>query len=159
MGALLRVETLVRFVGRLDVRLVGTAALYSSRGGACVYVVSTLKEFWGQGIGTQLTAAALNAGRAPGLRGGTLQASSMGMSAWAAPFELRRGTALAMSEQAVHTAGHLSVLVAQLNGVLDATVRPIAVATEAVATPAHGWSPSRRGAFKPGASRPLPSCA
>lgn len=70
---------LVRFAGWLDGRLVGTAALYSSQGVAGVYVVSTVKERRGQGIGTQLTAAALQAGREQGLSIGTLQASSLGL--------------------------------------------------------------------------------
>ncbi|MDT0479419.1 GNAT family N-acetyltransferase [Streptomyces doebereineriae] len=70
---------LTRFAARLDGRIVGTAALYSSQGVAGVYVVSTLKEHRGRGIGMQLTAAALQAGHEQGLSIGTLQASSLGL--------------------------------------------------------------------------------
>ncbi|KPI14368.1 GCN5-related N-acetyltransferase [Actinobacteria bacterium OK006] len=72
-------DTLVRFSGYVDGQLVGTAALYNHDEVAGIYVVSTLKEFRGRGIGTELTAAALNAGREQGLRIGSLQASSMGV--------------------------------------------------------------------------------
>ncbi|MFM9498973.1 GNAT family N-acetyltransferase [Streptomyces galilaeus] len=71
-------ETLVRFSGYVDGRLVGTAALYHHEDIAGIYVVGTLKEFRGRGIGTALTAAALDAGRERGLRTGSLQASRMG---------------------------------------------------------------------------------
>jgi GNAT superfamily N-acetyltransferase len=72
-------ETLTRIAGWLDGRLVGTAALYTNYGVAGIYVVSTLKEFRGRGIGTELTAAALKAGRERGLSTGTLQASGLGL--------------------------------------------------------------------------------
>lgn len=71
-------DTLVRYSGYVDGRLVGTAALYQHEEIAGVYVVGTLKEYRGRGIGTALTAAALNAGRERGLRTGSLQASRMG---------------------------------------------------------------------------------
>ncbi|GAA0407416.1 MULTISPECIES: GNAT family N-acetyltransferase [Micromonospora] len=69
---------LLRFVARLDGRVVGTAATLISNGVAGIYVVSTVAEQRGRGIGTAVTAAALRAGRERGLRVGTLQASSAG---------------------------------------------------------------------------------
>ena len=69
---------LVRFVGRLDGRVVGTSELSISHGVAGVYWVSTLEPYRGRGIGTALTVAALLEARERGLRIGTLQASKLG---------------------------------------------------------------------------------
>ncbi|MEU1371549.1 GNAT family N-acetyltransferase [Streptomyces sp. NPDC005803] len=71
-------DILVRFSGYVDGRLVGTAALYHHEEIAGIYVVGTLKEYRGRGIGAALTAAALNEGRERGMRTGSLQASRMG---------------------------------------------------------------------------------
>ncbi|HEX4223549.1 MAG TPA: GNAT family N-acetyltransferase [Pseudonocardiaceae bacterium] len=71
---------IVRFAGRIDGRIVGTSLLYVRHGVAGVYQVATVEGFRRRGIGTRLTAAALRAGRARGLRVGTLVAGSMGAS-------------------------------------------------------------------------------
>lgn len=76
-------DTLIRYSGHLDGRIVGTAALFVTEDVAGVYVVSTLEEFRGRGIGTALTAAVLRAGQRMGLTTGTLQASSMGVPVYA----------------------------------------------------------------------------
>ncbi|MFD3993275.1 GNAT family N-acetyltransferase [Streptomyces sp. NPDC058583] len=68
----------IRFVGRRAGRVVGTSLLYDAHGVAGVYVVTTAEEHRRQGIGTALTAAALEAGRERGLAVGTLQASPSG---------------------------------------------------------------------------------
>jgi ribosomal protein S18 acetylase RimI-like enzyme len=70
--------SLVRFAGRIDGRVAGTAALFDKHGVAGVYVVATGSGDRRRGIGTRLTAAALRAGQERGLRVGTLQASSTG---------------------------------------------------------------------------------
>lgn len=77
-GRSARHDELVRFVGRLDGRIVGTAAASISNGVTGVYVVTTDPAHRRRGIGTALTAAALGAGRERGLRVGTLQASPDG---------------------------------------------------------------------------------
>ncbi|MFB9469666.1 GNAT family N-acetyltransferase [Nonomuraea salmonea] len=69
---------IVRLVGRIDGRAVGTALLYDAHGVAGVYVVATAEPYRRRGIGAALTAAALQAGRERGLAIGTLQASGMG---------------------------------------------------------------------------------
>jgi ribosomal protein S18 acetylase RimI-like enzyme len=68
----------VRFVGRMDGRVVGTAQLSISHGVAGVYCVATREEYRGQGIASALTAAALMVGRQRGLRIGSLQSSGLG---------------------------------------------------------------------------------
>jgi ribosomal protein S18 acetylase RimI-like enzyme len=70
----------IRFAGRIDGRIVGTSLLFVRHGVAGVYQVATVEGFRRRGIGTRLTAAALRAGRARGLRIGTLVAGSMGAS-------------------------------------------------------------------------------
>ncbi|WP_432041812.1 GNAT family N-acetyltransferase [Streptomyces cadmiisoli] len=86
---ILRVESgrpdasrIVRLIGRLDGRAVGTALLYDAHAVAGVYVVTTLESHRRKGIGAALTAAALTMGRARGARIGTLQASSLGASVY-----------------------------------------------------------------------------
>ncbi|HEY4023322.1 MAG TPA: GNAT family N-acetyltransferase [Pseudonocardiaceae bacterium] len=71
---------IVRFAGRIDGRIVGTSLLFVRHGVAGVYQVATVEGFRRRGIGTRLTAAALRAARARGLRIGTLVAGSMGAS-------------------------------------------------------------------------------
>ncbi|MFJ4465897.1 GNAT family N-acetyltransferase [Streptomyces sp. NPDC089424] len=84
---ILRVESerpdaarIVRLVGRIEGRAVGTALLYEAHGVAGVYVVTTLEADRRQGVGAVLTAAALRTARARGVRIGTLQASGPGAS-------------------------------------------------------------------------------
>lgn len=81
----LRVETertdagpVVRFAATLDGRMVGTALLLTTHDVAGIYVVTTLPEYRRRGIGTAVTAAALETARERGLRVGTLQASQLG---------------------------------------------------------------------------------
>jgi ribosomal protein S18 acetylase RimI-like enzyme len=71
--------SLVRFAGRLNGKLAGTSALFDRHGVAGVYVVTTAEGHRRSGIGTILTAAALQAGRERGLRIGTLQATPDGL--------------------------------------------------------------------------------
>ncbi|PRX50092.1 acetyltransferase (GNAT) family protein [Prauserella shujinwangii] len=73
-----RNDEIIRFVGRLDGRVVGTAATSISNRVAGVYVVTTGSGHRRRGIGTALTAAALRAGRERGLSVATLQASRDG---------------------------------------------------------------------------------
>jgi ribosomal protein S18 acetylase RimI-like enzyme len=70
--------SLVRLAGRIDGKVAGTAALLDRHGVAGVYVVTTVAEFRGRGIGTALTVAALAIGRERGLTIGTLQATPDG---------------------------------------------------------------------------------
>lgn len=70
--------SLVRFAGRIDGRIAGTAALHDRHGVAGIYVVTTAAGFRRRGIGSALSAAALRAGRERGLRVGTLQATPDG---------------------------------------------------------------------------------
>ena len=81
----LRVETertdagpVVRFAATVDGRMVGTALLLTTHDVAGIYVVTTMPEYRRRGIGTALTAAALEIARERGLRVGTLQASPLG---------------------------------------------------------------------------------
>ncbi|GHJ41670.1 acetyltransferase [Streptomyces sp. TS71-3] len=78
--------SIVRLAGRRDGRVVGTSLMFDAHGVAGVYVVTTSADQRRQGIGTALTAAALEAGRARGLSVGTLQASASGT-----PVYLRMG--------------------------------------------------------------------
>jgi ribosomal protein S18 acetylase RimI-like enzyme len=73
-------KDIVRFTARVDGRIVGTSLLFVRHDVAGVYQVATVEGFRRRGIGTRLTAAALRAGRARGLRTGTLVAGSMGAS-------------------------------------------------------------------------------
>ncbi|HEX3781957.1 MAG TPA: GNAT family N-acetyltransferase [Pseudonocardiaceae bacterium] len=73
-------DSVVRFAGRVEGRIVGTSVLFAAHGVAGVYNVATVEAYRRQGVGTRLTAAALRAGRERGLRIGTLQATSMGAS-------------------------------------------------------------------------------
>jgi GNAT superfamily N-acetyltransferase len=66
------------FIGRLNGRAVATAKLSVVGGTAGIYSVVTLAEARGMGIGTQMTLAALEAGRKAGYRIATLQSSPMG---------------------------------------------------------------------------------
>ena len=75
-----RTNQVIRFAGRIDGRMVGTALLFVRHGVAGVYQVATVEGFRRCGIGTRMTAAALRAGRERGLRIGTLVAGSMGAS-------------------------------------------------------------------------------
>jgi GNAT superfamily N-acetyltransferase len=69
---------IVRFVARIDGRIVGTAAASISHGVLGVYVVTADPGHRRQGIGTAVTAAALRVGQDRGLLVGTLQASPDG---------------------------------------------------------------------------------
>ncbi|HEY4454394.1 MAG TPA: GNAT family N-acetyltransferase [Pseudonocardiaceae bacterium] len=73
-------KDIVRFAARLDGRIVGTSLLFVRHDIAGVYQIATVEGCRRRGIGTRLTAAALRAGRARGLRIGTLVAGSMGAS-------------------------------------------------------------------------------
>lgn len=66
------------FVARLDGAPVGTAALILGGGAAGLYSIATLSAYRRQGIGAQLTLAALREARQRGYRIGVLEASTMG---------------------------------------------------------------------------------
>jgi len=68
----------VRLAATVEGRMVGTVLMLAAQDVAGIYVVSTLPEYGRRGIGTALTATALDAGRERGLRVGTLQASPPG---------------------------------------------------------------------------------
>jgi len=70
--------TLIRFTGRLDGTLAGTAVLLDRHGVAGLYVITVRPEFRRRGIGTALTAAALAAARDRGLPLATLHATPDG---------------------------------------------------------------------------------
>lgn len=72
------------FTGRLDGRPVGTALAIRSDDAGGVYAVGTLAAARGRGVGTALTWAAVEAGRAWGHDTIVLQSSEMGFSMYAA---------------------------------------------------------------------------
>ncbi|WP_051740695.1 GNAT family N-acetyltransferase [Streptomyces xylophagus] len=72
----------VRFVGRVNGQVVGTAQLSMSHGVAGIYWVATLEAHRKRGIAGALTTAALLAGRERGLLVGSLQASRRGESVY-----------------------------------------------------------------------------
>ncbi|GAA0481352.1 acetyltransferase [Paractinoplanes deccanensis] len=67
-----------RFEGRLDDRIVGTAALFEDAGVAGLYTITTAAAHRRKGIGAAMTVAAAEHGRRLGLRLATLQATPMG---------------------------------------------------------------------------------
>jgi GNAT superfamily N-acetyltransferase len=71
-------DRVVRFIGRRNGKAVGTSLMFDAHGVAGVYVVTTSEDHRRKGIGTALTAAALEAGRERGLSVGTLQSSPSG---------------------------------------------------------------------------------
>jgi GNAT superfamily N-acetyltransferase len=68
----------VRLAATVDGRVVGTALLLTTHDMAGIYVVTTLPEYRRRGIGTAITAAALETARERGYRVATLQASPLG---------------------------------------------------------------------------------
>jgi GNAT superfamily N-acetyltransferase len=81
----LRIETervdsvpLVRVAATVDGRIIGTALLFTAHDVAGIYVVSTLPEHRGKGIGAAVTASALEIAREQGFQDATLQASPLG---------------------------------------------------------------------------------
>jgi GNAT superfamily N-acetyltransferase len=71
------------FVGRLDEKPVGTSIAIRSRSACGVYNVGTLPSARRRGVGTALTWAAVEAGRAWGCDTIVLQSSAMGLSMYA----------------------------------------------------------------------------
>ena len=71
--------SMVRFTGRIDGEIVGSAALVDVHGVAGIYIVTCAERHRRRGIGAAMTAAALQAGRERGLRFGTLQATEAGL--------------------------------------------------------------------------------
>lgn len=69
----------LRYLGRIDGRPVATSRISIGGGVAGLYAVATLPDVRGRGIGRAMTVAALDAGRAIGLRIGVLQASDSGL--------------------------------------------------------------------------------
>jgi ribosomal protein S18 acetylase RimI-like enzyme len=72
-----------RFIAWLDGRPVATSRLSMAGGAAGLYTVITLPEARGRGIGRATTLRAMHAGRAAGMRIGTLQATDMGVRIYA----------------------------------------------------------------------------
>jgi GNAT superfamily N-acetyltransferase len=70
--------TLIRLVGRVDGRVVGTSAVVLSHGLAGLYWIGTVPEHRGRGIGAALSVAAMRVAADHGAAVGTLQASSLG---------------------------------------------------------------------------------
>lgn len=68
----------IHFVGDLDGEPVATASLLTAGGAAGIYNVTTMEQARGRGVGAAMTAAAVHAGRARGMRMATLQASPVG---------------------------------------------------------------------------------
>ena len=67
------------FIGRLDGRAVGTAVAIRSGDVSRIYAVGTLPVARRRGVGSALTWAAVDAGRAWGCHAVVLQASEMGL--------------------------------------------------------------------------------
>jgi GNAT superfamily N-acetyltransferase len=72
------------FIGRLQGRAVGTSVAIRSRAASGVVAVGTLASARRRGVGTSLTSAAVEAGRAWGRDTIVLQSSAMGLSMYAA---------------------------------------------------------------------------
>jgi ribosomal protein S18 acetylase RimI-like enzyme len=72
------------FVGRLDGKPVGTSIAIRSRGASGIYNVGTLPEARRRGVGSAVTWAAIEAGRAWGYDTIVLQSSVMGLSMYSA---------------------------------------------------------------------------
>ena len=68
----------LRWIGRVDGRVVATSRISIGAGVAGLYAISTLPAHRGHGYGRAMTIAALRAGRALGYRIGVLQASDLG---------------------------------------------------------------------------------
>ncbi|MFJ5306689.1 GNAT family N-acetyltransferase [Streptomyces sp. NPDC088350] len=92
----------LRFIGRVDGRAVGTARLSMSHGVAGIYWVATPEAYRKRAIAGALRTAALLAGRERGLRVGTLQASGRGESLY--------------RELGFETVGHVHHLEVQYDG-------------------------------------------
>jgi predicted GNAT family acetyltransferase len=71
-----------RYLGRLDGKAVGAAALYVDNGVAGIYSVATLPEARGKGIGAAITLQPLLDARQAGFKVGVLQSSPMGYSVY-----------------------------------------------------------------------------
>ncbi|GAA4460165.1 GNAT family N-acetyltransferase [Phytohabitans houttuyneae] len=71
-------RTLARFAGRLDGRIVGTAALLDEAGVAGIHTVTTAEAYRRRGVAAALTGVALRITRWRGLKVATLQASDPG---------------------------------------------------------------------------------
>jgi len=72
----------LRWIGRVDGRVVATSRVSIGAGVAGLYAVATLPAYRGRGYGRAMTIAALRAARSIGLRIGVLQASDLGYSVY-----------------------------------------------------------------------------
>jgi len=72
------------YLARLDGRPVCCATLYLAEGVAGIYAVGTVADARRRGIGSMLTAAALEEARRRGYRHGILQSSAMGLGVYRA---------------------------------------------------------------------------
>ena len=68
----------LRWIGRMDGRVVATSRIAVGAGVAGLYAISTLAAYRSRGIGRAMTIAALRAAASIGLRIGVLQASELG---------------------------------------------------------------------------------
>jgi len=72
----------LRWIGRVDGRVVATSRVSIGAGVAGLYAVATLPAYRGRGYGRAMTIAALGAARSIGFRIGVLQASDLGYSVY-----------------------------------------------------------------------------
>ena len=68
----------LRWIGRMDGKVVATSRIAIAAGVAGLYAISTLSGYRGRGIGRAMTIAALRAARSIGYRIAVLQASELG---------------------------------------------------------------------------------
>jgi len=76
-------KTLRRYIGHLDGELVATSTVLLSDGVAGLYIVATMPEARGKGVGSYMMVALLLEARCEGYRAGILHATRMGYPVYA----------------------------------------------------------------------------